>query len=99
MKRRPARPLFFIDQALPRDVEPAVAELENVFVYNLDDLARIAEANRAAREAELAKGRAIIAEKADALWRHVAPQVETLSHEGRTGFSPPSTVGEISRAD
>ena len=75
MKRRPARPLFFIDQALPRDVEPAVADLENVFLYNLDDLAKIAEENRAARAAEIAKCRAIVAEKSSALWRHVEPQV------------------------
>jgi glutamyl-tRNA reductase len=79
MHKRPARPLFFIDQALPRDVEPTVADIENVFLYNLDDLARIAEENRAAREAEIAKCRAIAAEKADALWRQVAPQVEALA--------------------
>jgi glutamyl-tRNA reductase len=78
MQKRPARPLFFIDQALPRDVEPGVAEIQNVFVYNLDDLAKIAEENRAAREAEIAKCRAIVAEKADALWRQVAPQVEAI---------------------
>lgn len=79
MHRRPTRPLFFIDQALPRDVEPTVAEIDNVFLYNLDDLARIAEENRVAREAELAKCRAIVVEKAEALWRQVAPQVEALS--------------------
>jgi glutamyl-tRNA reductase len=79
MHRRPARPLFFIDQALPRDVDPAVADIDNVFLYNLDDLARIAEENRAAREAEIAKCRAIVAEKSDALWRQVAPQVEALA--------------------
>lgn len=78
MHKRPARPLFLIDQALPRDVDPAVAEIENVFLYNLDDLARIAEENRAAREAEIAKCRAIVSEKADALWRQVQPQVESL---------------------
>lgn len=78
MHKRPARPLFFIDQALPRDVEPAVAEIQNVFLYNLDDLAKIADENRAAREAEIAKCRAIVVGKADALWRQVAPQVEAL---------------------
>jgi glutamyl-tRNA reductase len=79
MHRRPARPLFFIDQALPRDVDPAVADLPNVFLYNLDDLAKIAEENRAAREAEISKCRAIVIEKAEALWRQVAPQVEALT--------------------
>ncbi len=82
MKRRPARPLFFIDQALPRDVEAGVAELENVFLYNLDDLAKIAEENRVAREAELTKGRAMIAEKSEALWRQVAPQIAALAAGG-----------------
>ncbi len=79
MQRRPARPLFFIDQALPRDVDPVTAEIENVFLYNLDDLAKIAEENRAAREAEITKCRAIVLEKAGALWRQVAPQVEGLA--------------------
>ena len=79
MQKRPARPLFFIDQALPRDVDPAVAKIDNVFLYNLDDLAKIAEANRTARAAEIVKCRAIVAEKADALWRQVAAQVEALA--------------------
>lgn len=83
MHRRPARPLFFIDQALPRDVDPAVANLENVFLYNLDDLAKIAEENRAAREAEISKCRAIVADKAEALWRQVAAQVEALAANAR----------------
>ena len=67
MRKRPSQPLFFIDLALPRDVEPAVATLDNVFLYNLDDLAKIAEENRAARTIELVKARAIAAEKAGAL--------------------------------
>jgi glutamyl-tRNA reductase len=90
MRKRPARPLFFIDQALPRDVDPTVARLDNVFLYNLDDLAKIAEENRAARAVELVKARAIIAEKASALWQQVAPQVAALASGGtRPNFSPP----------
>ena len=89
MQRRPAQPLFFIDQALPRDVEPAVAEIENVFLYNLDDLAKIAGENRAAREAEIAKCRAIVAEKADALWRQVAPQIAALAVKVDSGAASP----------
>jgi glutamyl-tRNA reductase len=74
MRRRPARPLFFIDLALPRDVEPTVTKLPNVFLYNLDDLAKIAEENRAARESEVARAQALVAEKAGALW----PRMEQL---------------------
>jgi len=72
MKRRPARPLFLIDLALPRDVDPAAAAQANVFLYNLDDLAAIAEENLAHREAEAAKGRAIVAERTATLWPQVA---------------------------
>lgn len=72
MKRRPARPLFLMDLALPRDIDPATAKLANVFLYNLDDLAAIAEQNLAQREAEVAKCRAILAERTAALWPQVA---------------------------
>lgn len=72
MKQRRARPLFFIDLALPRDVDPAAAEHENVFLYNLDDLAKIAEENLAARTAEVKRAREILNEKAVALWAQLA---------------------------
>ncbi|WP_404421356.1 glutamyl-tRNA reductase [Nibricoccus sp. IMCC34717] len=71
MQRRRSQPLFFIDLALPRDVAPEVATVENVFVYNLDDLARIAEENLAAREAELSRANQLVAERARALWDQV----------------------------
>lgn len=69
--KRRAEPWLFLDLALPRDIEPAVAELQNVYLYNLDDLAKIAAKNLAAREAEVARARALAAEKAEALWRQI----------------------------
>jgi glutamyl-tRNA reductase len=93
MHKRPARPLFFIDLALPRDVEASVADLQNVFLYNLDDLAKIAEENRAAREAEIVKCRAIIAEKADALWRQVMTQLPDLNLPPAAKLSSPAPSG------
>jgi glutamyl-tRNA reductase len=88
MKKRPARPLFYIDLALPRDVEAEVASIQNVFLYNLDDLAKIAEENRAARAAEIAKCRALLAERVDGLWRQVEPQLASIA--GRNGSGPPA---------
>lgn len=72
MKRRAGRPLFLVDLALPRDIEPECAQIPDVYLYNLDDLARIAEANLAQRQAEVAKCRAILAERTAQLWPAVA---------------------------
>lgn len=80
MKKRRAQPLFFIDLALPRDVDPAVRNLENVFVYNLDDLAQIAEENRAARAVEVGRARDLLKDKAEALWKQVGGGVGISSH-------------------
>jgi glutamyl-tRNA reductase len=72
MKRRAARPLFLIDLALPRDIDPTTTSLANVYLYNLDDLAEIAEENLAQREAEVARCKAIVAERTAALWPQLA---------------------------
>lgn len=51
------RPIFLVDIAVPRDIDPAINEVENVFVYDIDDLQQVAEANmeNRRREAELAE--------------------------------------------
>ncbi len=74
MKKRRADPIFFIDLALPRDIDSAVAKLENVFLYNLDDLAKIAEQNLAARTAHVALARQIVGEKSEAIWKQIESQ-------------------------
>ncbi|MEO6873544.1 MAG: glutamyl-tRNA reductase [Opitutaceae bacterium] len=79
MRQRPARPLFFIDLALPRDVDAAAAKLQNVFLYNLDDLAKIADENRSAREAEIGKCRELLATRTTALWAQIEPRLQATS--------------------
>ena len=64
MRPRRERPLFIIDIAVPRDVEPAAGDLEQVFLYNIDDLQGIVRENLARRSAELARAEAIVDEEA-----------------------------------
>ena len=58
---RPDRPLVIIDIAVPRDVAPEVKQLDNVFLYNIDDLTQISDLNRRQREGEIRKAEEIIA--------------------------------------
>jgi len=67
MKRRKHRPLLLIDIAVPRDIDPAVSELDNVYLYNVDDLQSIADDYLNLRQEEVARCEKIIAEKVAAL--------------------------------
>ena len=68
LKQRRARPLFLIDLAMPRDIDPAVEDVDNVYLYNLDDLSTIANENLALRKAEIDKARTILKAHAWNLW-------------------------------
>ena len=61
--RRRASPLFIIDLAVPRDVEAAVGEIEQVFLYNVDDLQGIVQENLSRRGAEIERAEAIVTEE------------------------------------
>ncbi len=76
LAKRRGSPLLLLDLALPRDIDAEAAAQENVYLYNLDDLAKIAAQNLAAREAEVARARALIAEKADAIWHQVVARAK-----------------------
>lgn len=62
---RRGRPVFFIDMAVPRDIEPGVGDLDNVFVYDIDDLQAVVAADMAERHAEIERGEGIIAEEVE----------------------------------
>ncbi|WP_019908952.1 glutamyl-tRNA reductase [Paenibacillus sp. HW567] len=63
MKRRPSRPLFMIDIAVPRDIDPAAANVPDVFLYDIDDLEGIVETNLEMRRTEAAKIEVMIEEE------------------------------------
>ena len=83
MRPRRQRPLFIIDIAVPRDVEASVGDLEQVFLYNIDDLQSIVKENLQRRSAELERAEAIVEEEVDRFssWlqsRDVIPTVVAL---------------------
>ena len=57
---RRGRPLFFIDISVPRNVDPAVNDLENVFVYDVDDLRSVVEANLRERKRQAQQAEALV---------------------------------------
>ena len=60
IRDRKQRPIFFIDIADPRDIEPKVGDIENVYLYNIDDLQKVANDNIKDREKEAQKAETIV---------------------------------------
>jgi glutamyl-tRNA reductase len=65
LHRRRNRPMFFIDIAVPRDVDPGMNEVEGCFVYDIDDLQQVAQANLADRSREAEAAEAIVTREVD----------------------------------
>ncbi|MBE6425418.1 MAG: glutamyl-tRNA reductase [Thermoguttaceae bacterium] len=61
--QRNFRPLFVLDLAVPRDFDPRLAQLENVYLYSVDDLQSVCDANQAARERDLPAAQKIVSEQ------------------------------------
>ena len=76
MKARRNRPLLLIDLSVPRNIDPAASQLENVTIYNIDDLEALSRQGAQARERELATCHQIIE-------AHVAALTEKLNSENR----------------
>jgi len=74
MRHRAHRPLFLIDLAVPRDIDPDCASRDNIYLYNIDDLARIADENLTQRRAEVLRCRPILTERAERTWKAIKPR-------------------------
>ncbi len=66
------RPMFFVDIAVPRDIDPRVHELDNTFVYNIDDLQQVVESNQKQREREAVWAEDIVNEEVGKTMRRLA---------------------------
>jgi glutamyl-tRNA reductase len=62
LKERRHKPIFMVDLAVPRDIEPEVGNLRDIYLYSVDDLEQIIDQNRNNREEEAIKANAIISE-------------------------------------
>lgn len=65
LQRRRNRPMFFIDIAVPRDVDPAVNEIDGIFVYDIDDLQQVVVSNMSDREEEARRAELLIEEEVE----------------------------------
>jgi glutamyl-tRNA reductase len=86
LHRRRNRPMFFIDIAVPRDVDPEMNKLEGIFVYDIDDLQQVAASHMAERSREAGDAEALIAGEVDRFDQYqrtvnVAPAIVALQHQ------------------
>jgi glutamyl-tRNA reductase len=83
MRERRGRPVFLIDIAVPRDLDPAINDLEGCFLYDIDDLERVVAESVAGRREEAVRAEAIVGEEADSFraWQlslDVVPAIASL---------------------
>jgi glutamyl-tRNA reductase len=86
MHRRRNKPMFFIDIAVPRDVDPAMNNIEGVFVYDIDDLQAVAASHMAERSAQATDAEALIAAEVERFHErrravNVAPAIVSLQRQ------------------
>jgi glutamyl-tRNA reductase len=86
LHRRRNRPMFFIDIAVPRDVDPEMGKLEGIFVYDIDDLQQVAASHMAERSREAADAEALIAGEVERFHQrqrtvNVAPAIVALQRQ------------------
>ena len=84
IRERRRRPMFIVDLAVPRDVEPEAREIDDIFLYGIDDLAAIVKDNLQIRREAVTQAEAMIAEQAEHFlhWlegRSVVPTITALS--------------------
>ncbi len=72
MRKRKNRPIFFIDIAVPRDIDPDINRLNNTYVYDIDDLKGVVDENMGERKNEAAKGERIVDQAVIKFWEWYA---------------------------
>ena len=89
VRQRKHRPIFIVDLAVPRDVEPEARELDDIFLYSVDDLASLVRENLKLRQGAVEEAEAIVTEQSESfnLWlesRTVVPVLKAMRDQGET---------------
>ncbi len=89
LKQRGREPMFVIDIAVPRDVDPEVGGLDNVYLYDVDDLQKVADQNLKARREEMAQSLELVEQGVDQFmrWMHslaAEPTILSMTQEANT---------------
>ncbi|HVU45045.1 MAG TPA: glutamyl-tRNA reductase [Terracidiphilus sp.] len=97
LHRRRNRPMFFIDIAVPRDVDPEMNKLDGIFVYDIDDLQQVAAAHMEARSREAIDAETLIAQEVERFQQrqrtvNVAPAIVALQRRAEE-----IRIGELER--
>ena len=101
MKARRQRPLFIIDIAVPRDVEGSSGDLEQVFLYNIDDLQAVVQENISRRGTVASDAEKIIAQEVNRFvaWLNSRGAVPTIVALRQRFESDPTVGTAASRAE
>jgi len=82
LKIRKHRPMFMVDIAVPRDIEPEVAELDDVYLYTVDDLQSVIEENLQSRRAAAEQAERMVTEEVESFmaWLRAQTHMDTIRH-------------------
>ena len=88
VRARRHRPIFMVDLAVPRDIDPAVAELEDIYLFSIDDLQQLVDENRQQRELAAGGARLLLEEEvarflAESRAHDAGPAIRALRQPGR----------------
>jgi glutamyl-tRNA reductase len=89
LRERKGRPVFCVDLSVPRNFDPRINEIDNVYLYDVDDLGGVAADNLGVRVREAEKAEIIVREEVDAFWRwltqlEVTPTIVALREKAET---------------
>jgi glutamyl-tRNA reductase len=89
LRERKGRPMFCIDLSVPRNFDPRINAIDNVYLYDIDDLGTVAEENRDERSREAEKAEHIVTEEVESFWRwldhlDVVPTIVALREKMET---------------